>query len=60
MYPTSHDKAHVRIATSFDNLYNMATGAVSADRLFVNGQMKVQGNISKGAEMRYLLGKHKQ
>ena len=60
MYPTSHDYACVRIATSFDNLYNMATGVVSADRLFVNGQMKVQGNISKGAEMRYLLGKQKQ
>ena len=57
MYPTSHDYAHVRIATSFDNLYNMATGVVSADKLFVNGQLKVDGNISKGAELRHLIGK---
>ena len=57
MYPTSHDYANVRIATSFDNLYNMATGVVSADKLFVNGQLKVYGNISKGAELRYLIGK---
>ena len=47
------------ISTSFDNLFNMANGTVSADKLFVNGQMKVDGNISKGAEMRYLLGKGK-
>ena len=39
------------------NLYNMATGVTSADKLFVNGQMKVEGNISKGAELRYLIGK---
>ena len=57
MYPNSNDYAHVRIATSFDNLYNMATGVASADRLFVNGQLKVEGNISKGAELRYLIGK---
>jgi hypothetical protein len=48
------------ISTSFDNLYNMAIGTVSADRLFVNGQLKVEGNISKGAEMRFLIGKPKE
>ncbi len=58
MQPYSYNDAHVKIATNFDNLYNMATGVASADRLFVNGQMKVEGNISKGAEMRYLLGKY--
>ncbi|MBR2702513.1 MAG: SCP2 sterol-binding domain-containing protein, partial [Erysipelotrichaceae bacterium] len=42
------------------NLYNMAIGTASADKLFVNGQLKVEGNISKGAELRYLLGQKKR
>ena len=58
MQPYSYEGADVSIATSFDNLYNMAIGTASADRLFVNGQMKVEGNISKGAELRYLIGKN--
>ena len=58
MQPYSYEGADVSISASFDNLYNMAIGTVSADRLFVNGQMKVEGNISKGAEMRYLIGKN--
>ncbi len=57
MAPYSYEGADISIAASFDNLYNMAIGTVSADRLFVNGQMKVEGNISKGAEMRYLIGR---
>ena len=57
MAPYSYEGADVNLATTFDNLFNMATGAVSADRLFVNGQLKVEGNISKGAELRYLIGK---
>nr|MCR5067512.1 SCP2 sterol-binding domain-containing protein [Erysipelotrichaceae bacterium] len=57
MQPYSYNDADVKIATSLDNLFNMATGAVSADKLFVNGQMKVEGNISKGAKLRNLLGK---
>lgn len=60
MQPYDYYGADVTVSTSFDNLYNMATGTVSADKLFVNGQMKVDGNISKGAEMRYLLGKYKK
>lgn len=59
MAPYSYIGADVEISTSIDNLYNMATGFVSADRLFVNGQMKVEGNISKGVEMKFLIGKGK-
>jgi starch synthase len=59
MHPYSVEDPHVTIATNFDNLYNMATGVTSADKLFVNGQMKVEGNISKGAELRYLIGNYK-
>ncbi|MBQ1531564.1 MAG: glycogen/starch synthase [Solobacterium sp.] len=57
MAPYNYEGADINIAASFDNLYNMAIGTVSADKLFVNGQMKVEGNISKGAEMRYLIGR---
>lgn len=57
MAPYSYEGADITVSASFDNLYNMAIGTVSADRLFVNGQMKVEGNISKGAEMRYLIGR---
>ena len=58
MEPRSNPEAFCTIATNFDKLYNMATGVTSADKLFVNGQMKVEGNISKGAELRYLIGKY--
>lgn len=60
MRPYSYEGADVNISTSFDNLYNMAIGTASADKLFVNGQLKVEGNISKGAELRYLLGQKKR
>ena len=36
---------------------NMANGTISFDRLFLTGQLKVEGNLSKGAEIRQLLGK---
>ena len=58
MQPYSYDNADVYISATFDNLFNMATGIASADKLFVNGQLKVEGNISKGAELRYLAGKY--
>ncbi len=58
MQPYSYANADVYISATFDNLFNMATGIASADKLFVNGQLKVEGNISKGAELRYLAGKY--
>ncbi|MBQ4253762.1 MAG: glycosyltransferase, partial [Erysipelotrichaceae bacterium] len=59
MAPYSYEGAPVTVSASIDNLFNMATGVVSADKLFVNGQMKVEGNISKGAELKYLIGRDK-
>ena len=53
--PTTYHDADAFIAASFDNLVGMAEGTVSADRLFMNGQMKVLGNVSKGAELRHML-----
>lgn len=55
MKPVSHPNPDVTISSGIDNLYNMATGVVNPDRLFVTGQMKVEGNISKGAQMRHLV-----
>lgn len=55
MAPYTYVGADVECSATFDNLYNMAAGIVSADKLFVNGQLKVKGNVSKGAELRYLL-----
>ena len=59
MQPYTYNDADVFISASLDNLYNMAVGVVSADALFVNGQMRVSGNISKGSDMRYLIGPEK-
>ena len=43
------------VAASFDNLIGMAEGTIAPDKLFFNGQMKVTGNIVKGAELRRIL-----
>lgn len=56
MRPYTYNDADVSFSTTFDNIYNMAIGTASWSKLFVNGQLKLDGNISKGAEMRYLLG----
>lgn len=53
--PTTYHDADAAIAASYDNLCGMANGTVSADKLFMNGQMRVEGNVSKGAELRRLL-----
>jgi len=53
--PTTYHDGDVYIAASYDNLLGMTDGTVSADRLFMNGQMKVLGNIAKGAELRRML-----
>lgn len=58
MEPYSYDGADVTISTTFDNLYNIAIGTTGPSRLFVNGQMKLEGNLSKGFELRYLIGIH--
>ena len=58
MEPYSYEGADVSISTTFDNLYNIAIGTTGPSRLFVNGQMKLEGNLSKGFELRYLIGIH--
>ena len=60
MQPTSCDDADVEYSTTLDNLYDMANGTINGDRLFVNGQLKMEGNISKGFEMKHLIGAPRQ
>jgi predicted lipid carrier protein YhbT len=60
MAPYDYIGADTEIVATFDNLYNMAIGTASADRLFVRGQLKVKGNLSKGAELRHLIEPKKE
>lgn len=53
--PNINELPDVIISASLDNLLGMARGTISADKLFMNGQMKLHGNIVIGAEMRTLL-----
>ena len=55
--PVSCSEADCFISTTLDNLIGMANGTVNDDKLFITGQLKVDGNVSKGAQMRYLIGK---
>lgn len=53
--PSSHNEPDATVTASFDHLLAMAKGKVTSDKLFLSGQLKVTGNLSKGAEMRRLL-----
>ena len=55
--PAACGSADAYVTAGFDQLLSMAKGTVSFDRLFLTGQLKVEGNLSKGAEIRQLLGK---
>ena len=53
--PYSYIGADSYIECSFDNLLDMASGKVSTDTLFLNGQLKISGNLSKAYAIRNLL-----
>ena len=53
---TFHD-ADAFISVSFEHLMAMARGETTFDRLYLSGLLRVKGNLSKGAEMRQLLGR---
>ena len=55
MEPYTYIGADGYITASYDNLLGMADGTVDPDRLFRNGQLKVEGNIAKSADLRMLL-----
>lgn len=43
------------LSASLDNLTGISKGTVSADKLFLQGQLKITGNLVKGAEIYPLL-----
>ncbi|MBO5657697.1 MAG: glycogen/starch synthase [Agathobacter sp.] len=53
--PYSYSEADAYVEATFDNLLDIAAGKVSVDKLFLNGQLKISGNLSKGYEMRTVL-----
>ena len=58
--PTSASDAEAYVHCSFDNLLAMARGLVTVDKLYLSGQLRLSGNLSKGFEIRYLLSPAKQ
>lgn len=57
--PYSYDEADAYVESSYDNFLDMAAGKISTDTLFLNGQLKISGNLSRGYEMRKLLTSQK-
>ena len=57
--PQSHPQAEAFIDCSYDNLLDMARGIVTTDKLYLSGQIKLSGNLSKGFEIRHLLAPSK-
>ena len=53
--PEPRPDAEAFVVCSFDNLLAMARGFATTDKLFLNGQLKLSGNLSKGFEIRNLL-----
>ncbi|MCF0142030.1 MAG: glycogen/starch synthase, partial [Parasporobacterium sp.] len=53
--PFEYKGAAAVISASFDNLMGLAKGTLSYDKLFMNGQLTIRGNVVKGSEMRQLL-----
>ena len=58
--PASADDAEAYVHCSFDNLLAMARGLVTVDKLYLSGQLRLSGNLSKGFEIRYLLSPAKK
>ncbi|MBQ2834930.1 MAG: glycogen/starch synthase [Clostridia bacterium] len=53
--PTPAQDAEAFIECSYDNLLDMARGFVTTDKLYLSGQLRFGGNLSKGFEIRRLL-----
>ena len=56
--PYPYNGADAFISASYDHLVGLAEGKFDDDKLFQTGQLKVEGNIAKGAELRYLIHKN--
>ncbi|MBQ1289984.1 MAG: glycogen/starch synthase [Oscillospiraceae bacterium] len=53
--PYTYKAADAYVDASYDTLVDIASGKKSFDNMFLNGQIKISGNLSKGYEMRKLL-----
>jgi putative sterol carrier protein len=53
--PEPHPASDVTIDCSYDNLLDMTRGLVSPGKLYKNGQLKIEGSLSKGFEIRHML-----
>ncbi len=53
--PYSYMNADTKIASTFDNLYYIATGRLNFDKLFINGQLKLKGSFSKGLTVKRMI-----
>ena len=56
--PYPYEGADAYVSASYEHLMGMAEGRLDDDRLFQTGQLKVEGNMAKGAELRYLIHKN--
>ena len=55
--PYAYKGADAFLSASYDNLLAMVEGTADPDKLFQTGQLKVEGNMAKSAELRYLFEK---
>jgi len=53
--PHSLEGADCYVTATFDHLLAMAQGKVRFDHLYMSGQLKISGNLSKGMELRPML-----
>ena len=53
--PYEYEGADAYVECSYDNLLAMARGEKSTDALFLSGQLKIHGNLSRGYEFRNVL-----
>ena len=54
---TSAPALRAYVTASFDHLLAMAQGRASFDKLYMTGQLKIDGNLAKGMELRPMLTK---
>lgn len=54
--PRSNEQFDVCITSTFESLHGMSSGKLNIDKVFISGRLKVKGNMSKAAELRYMLG----
>jgi putative sterol carrier protein len=53
--PEPHPASDVTIDCSYDNLLDVTRGLVSPGKLYKNGQLKIEGSLSKGFEIRHMI-----